>query len=87
MSCVVIRTLEELLESERRQQEAKNAFRREIGYVDPEEVRRIGRSMDDEENDEDDDGDKPSASLSDLAADAADEARRREQGRGNESSG
>jgi hypothetical protein len=75
-TCVVIHTLADALDSEKRRQAVKNAFRKQIGYVDPEEVRRIARSVQDE-------GDENSGeTLSDLAAQAADEARRKEQKRG-----
>jgi hypothetical protein len=41
LTCIACNTLAEAMASEQRQQEAKNEFRHEIGYVDPEEVRRI----------------------------------------------
>lgn len=64
-SPVVIETIADALASERRQQAAKNAFRKGIGYLDPEEVRRIAADIDAEEG------------FADLAAEAADEARRK----------
>ena len=45
VSCVIINTLDDALESEKRQQELKNRFRKQIGYADPEEVRRIAQGM------------------------------------------
>jgi hypothetical protein len=41
--CVRISTLAEALESMRREHAIKSAFRKGIGYVDPEEIRRIAR--------------------------------------------
>lgn len=64
-SPVIIETVADALASERRQQAAKNAFRKGIGYLDPEEVRRIAESADAEPG------------VADLAAEAADEARRK----------
>ena len=52
----------------KRQQAVKNAFRKQIGYVDPEEVRRIAKNIDPGDSD-----------LGDVAADAADRARKKEQ--------
>lgn len=60
-------TLDDVLESERRQQAVKNAHRKEIGYLDPDEVRRIARSVDADEG------------LADLSAQAADDARRKQR--------
>ena len=65
---VTINTLDDALESEKRQQALKNAFRKQIGYVDPEEVRRIAKNVDDDED------------FGDMAARAADEARKKERG-------
>ena len=64
---VVINTLSQALESEKRQQALKNKFRKQIGYIDPEEVRRIAKNVDD------------NPAFGDMAARAADEARKREQ--------
>jgi hypothetical protein len=47
VECVVVNILEDAIASEKRQQEAKNDFRKEIGFVDPEEVRRIAGGMED----------------------------------------
>lgn len=44
LTCVAINTLEEAIESEKRQQLVKNEHRKQIGYADPEEVRRIGKA-------------------------------------------
>ena len=41
VNCLTISTLEEGMESQRRQHVIKAAFRKGIGYLDPEEVRRI----------------------------------------------
>ena len=43
VTCVVVHTLADALAFAQRQQAAKNVFRRQIGYIDPEEVRRIAR--------------------------------------------
>jgi hypothetical protein len=67
ITCVVVHTLADALASEQRQQAAKNAFRKQIGFIDPEEVRRIAKTAD-----LDDD-------MADRAARAADEARRKER--------
>ena len=74
-SAVRITTLAEALDSERRQQEAKNEHRKEIGYLDPEEVRRIAKSgaaLND--NDE-----ESTDAFADMAARAADEARKNQR--------
>ncbi len=63
-SVVTINTLGDALASEKRQQQVKNAFRKTIGYVDPEEVRRVASRVDES---------------GDAAANAADEARKKEQ--------
>jgi hypothetical protein len=68
-SCVVIHTLADALQSEQRQQAVKNAFRKEIGYTDPEEVRRIAKTVD------------PDDGMADLSARAAEEARRKQRDR------
>ncbi len=65
---VTINTLGDAMESEKRQQAVKNAFRKQIGYVDPEEVRRVASRVDE------------SGVTGDAAAQAAEEARRKEQG-------
>ncbi len=65
---MIISTLADAIESEKRQQALKNAFRKQIGSVDPEEVRRVASNMDPE-----------IPGLGDIAAGAADEARKREQ--------
>jgi hypothetical protein len=44
VSCITIGTLAEAMESQRRENVIKAAFRKGIGYVDPEEVRRIARA-------------------------------------------
>jgi hypothetical protein len=62
-SCVASLTLADAIELQKRQQAAKNAFRKQIGYVDPEEVRRIANQTEE------------GAVIADAAADAADEAR------------
>ena len=41
LRCTVMSTAEDVMESQHRQQAIKVAFRKGIGYVDPEEVRRI----------------------------------------------
>lgn len=64
-SPVIIESIADALASERRQQAAKNAFRKGIGYLDPEEVRRIAANID------------ADPGVADLAAEAADEARRK----------
>jgi hypothetical protein len=67
VTAVAIHTLAQALDSEKRQQQAKNEFRKEIGYIDPEEVKRIAeKSIADQD-------------LRDMTADAVDKARRREQ--------
>lgn len=43
--CITIDTLDDAIESERRQQLIKNAFRSAIGYSDPEEVRRVSATV------------------------------------------
>jgi hypothetical protein len=43
VSCVIISSAEEMMESQHRQQVIKAAFRKGIGYLDPEEVRRIAK--------------------------------------------
>jgi hypothetical protein len=68
VTCVVVGTLDDAIESEKRQQQAKNEHRKEIGYVDPAEVRRIAEGVSDD------------ADFNARATDAADEARKREQG-------
>jgi hypothetical protein len=65
VTCVACNTLAELLASQHRQQQAKNEFRKEIGYVDPDEVRRIAEHS----------GTDPQ--ISENVADAVDELRRR----------
>jgi hypothetical protein len=65
---VTINTLSDALESEKRQQAVKNAFRKQIGYVDPEEVRRIASRVDE------------SGVTAEAAAQAADEAGTKAQG-------
>ena len=73
VTCIVVNTLEEALASERRQQVVKNAFRKDIGFVDPQEVRRIAATIEDDDDDED------SGELrANIAARAADEARKRQ---------
>jgi hypothetical protein len=67
---VTVVTLDDAIQSERRQQALKNAFRKGIGYLDPAEVRRIAASAD------------AGPGLADLAACAADAARRTPQGGG-----
>jgi hypothetical protein len=63
VKAVTIATREDVIASERRQQDMKNAFRQKIGWIDPEEVRRIvQKSTGDEE-------------VSDAIADATDRAR------------
>ncbi|MDB5173206.1 MAG: hypothetical protein JWN51_1979, partial [Phycisphaerales bacterium] len=62
-SCVASLTLADAIELQKRQQAVKNAFRKQIGYVDPEEVRRIANRT------------AEGAVIADAAADAADEAR------------
>jgi len=69
VSVVTIHTLSDALESEKRQQAVKNAFRKQIGFVDPEEVRRIGHRVDD------------SGLIGDAAANAAEQARKKERER------
>lgn len=64
VSPVAAGTLEDVLAAEKRQQAIKNAFRRGIGFVDPDEVRRIASGMGAEE-------------IAEPAARAADQARRR----------
>ena len=66
-TCVVIHTLADALQSEQRQQAVKNAFRKQIGYIDPEEVRRIAKTVD------------PDDGMADLSARAAEEARRKQR--------
>jgi hypothetical protein len=44
LTCIAIHTIEEAIESEKRQQIVKNEFRKSIGYADPDEVRRIGKA-------------------------------------------
>jgi hypothetical protein len=77
VDCVRVSTLDDALESEKRQQEAKNAFRKEIGYVDPEEVGRIADGIgEDDDDDDDDDNDE----FADAIKKAVDEARKKERG-------
>jgi hypothetical protein len=65
---VRIDTLAEAMASQDRQQIIKNEFRSDIGYIDPEEVRRIARAGDHSEE------------IADQAAEAFDRARRNERG-------
>lgn len=65
---VTINTLDDAIASERRQQAIKNAFRKGIGYLDPAEVRRIASKVRDDDD------------FADLAAEAADDARRKADG-------
>ena len=63
---VTINTLADAIESERRAQAVKNAFRKGIGFVEPNEIRRImSRETDD-------------PSVEDAVVDAVDKARKRE---------
>jgi hypothetical protein len=69
-ACVVINTIDEALESERRQQAVKNAFRKQIDYLDASEVRDIAKTVgtgDAEVGDE----------FPELAAKAVEDAKRR----------
>jgi hypothetical protein len=66
-SPVVINAIDDAIASAKRQQALKNAFRKRIGYVDPEDVRRIASARAD--------GDE---ALGDIAAKAADAARKKE---------
>ncbi len=52
--CVTVSTLADAIASEQRQQAVKNAFRKGIGYLDPDEVRRIsaGAALDPDSADE-----------------------------------
>lgn len=70
LSCVPVRTLADALAAAEREQAVKNAFRKEIGFADPEEVRRIARER------------NVSEEVANGTAHAVDRARRREQGRG-----
>ena len=63
---VTVGTLADAIESERRQQAVKNAFRKGIGFVEPNEIRRIMSRVTDD----------PSAE--DAVVDAVDKARKRE---------
>lgn len=45
-SCVTISTLADAIDSEKRQQQAKNTHRKQIGFIDPEEVREVARNGD-----------------------------------------
>lgn len=67
---VVINTLDEALESERRQQAVKNAFRKQIDYLDAAEVRDIARTVDTGDGEVD-------AAFPDMAAGAVEDAKRR----------
>lgn len=71
VSCVVVTTAEDSMAAQRRQQVIKNAFRKGIGFVDPEEVRRIAekKAPDDQ-------------ALQALAAASADIARREDLRKG-----
>ena len=71
ISAVVINTLDDALESEKRQQGLKNEFRKQIGYVDPEEVRRVASTTVEEDGE----------ALGDMAAGAVDAARKKERDR------
>ncbi len=62
--CVVVSTLADAIESEKRQQAIKNKFRSGAGYVQSEEVKRIATTVD------------PSGNVGDAMSDAVDEARR-----------
>lgn len=68
VGCVVIVTLADALDSEKRQQSLKNAYRKKIGYVHAEEVRRIGDQVD------------PGGTTGSLAADAIEREKRRPPG-------
>ena len=68
VTCVVVSTLEEALAAEKRQQAAKNEFRKQIGFVDPEEVRRMGEKVDGGEG------------LGDMMARAVEEEKRKREG-------
>jgi hypothetical protein len=66
-TCTVVSTMEEVLAGERRQQVIKNNFRANIGYTDPEEVRRIAsRTIEDPE-------------ILEQTVQAVDDARKKEQ--------
>lgn len=69
VQCVIIHTLDEALEAERRQQMAKNTHRAGIGYVDPDEVRRIAATMNDDQD----------GRIGDIAARATEQAKERQQ--------
>lgn len=68
-SCTVVTTLAEAMEMERRQQEIKNAFRKGIGFIDPEEVKRIASTVHDDDE------------FAERSAEAADQARKKSQRR------
>jgi hypothetical protein len=65
--CVVVSTLADAIESEKRQQAIKNKFRTGVGYVQSGEVKRIAATVD------------PTGDVGDDIADAVDEARRRQR--------
>jgi hypothetical protein len=62
--CVVISTLADAIEAEKRQQAVKNAFRKDVGYVQSEEVKQIAATVD------------RSGDVGDALTDAVDRARR-----------
>jgi len=69
-NCVVMSTLKDITECHRRQQLMKAKFRKGIGYVDPEEVRRIATAN------------KQGDAVTEIATAGADIARREELGKG-----
>lgn len=62
VTCTIVTTADEFMAFQHRQQAVKNVFRKQLGHVDPEEVRRIARTV------------NADPSVGDRAADAADRA-------------
>lgn len=67
VTCVIISTLADAIESEKRQQAAKNTHRKEVGFIEAEEVREVARNHNVDEG------------LANDIANATDEVRKRDQ--------
>jgi hypothetical protein len=67
LTCTSVNTVPELVEFQKRQQQIKNDFRKGIGFIEPDEVRRVGQSS------------NGNPDVTESVAQAVEEARRREQ--------
>ena len=72
LTCTSVNTLADAMEFEKRQQQIRNDFRKEIGFIEPDEVRRAARNT------------NASPETTESLAQAVEVARRREQQRGSE---